>query len=207
VILSLIPQPYRAVVRLGAYVVVAFALLGIGAYLGSRNEAARHARTIAVYANATAKAEADALASALRLRELEAASAATIAAIETRYLQEIKNADRARDALLSDLRAGRAALRLPVRACPSVVPAAGPPSAAGAGSDGAGDGDAGDGRLVALADIETAVAEQRAISARADARHAACQATLIEYQHLTTEAAQARETGSREPHTPTTTRD
>lgn len=206
-ILSLIPQPYRAAVKLGAYAVAAFALLGIGAHLGSRNEAARHARTIAIYANATAKAEADAHAAALRLRELEAASAATIAAIETRYLQEIKNADRERDALLSDLRAGRAALRLPVRACPPVLPAAGTPAAAGTGSAGAGHGDAGDGRVVALADIEPAVAEQRAISARADARHVACQATLIEYQRLTTEATQARETGSREPHTPTTTRD
>jgi hypothetical protein len=199
VILSLIPQPYRAVARLGVYVVVAFGLLGVGGYLGSRNEAARHAKTIAVYAGATAKAEADAHAAAIRIRETEAASAATIAALESQYLQELTNADRERVALLADLRAGRRALSLPFRTCPSVVPATGATATASGRSDGAGDSGAGDGRFVALADIEPKVADQRASSARADARHEACQATLIEYQRLTAEAAKARDTGSREP--------
>lgn len=183
--IGLIPAPYRWAV----WAVIAIGLMGVGAYIGSRNEAARHAKTIAVYANATAKAEADAHAAALRLREREAASAAAIAAIESQYLQDLTNANRERDALLSDLRAGRRALSLSVRTCPSVAPASGSAASAGTGGTGAGDSYSGDTRVVAAADVEWRVAEQLAIDARADARHEACKATLIEYQRLTAEAA------------------
>lgn len=193
VILSLIPQPYRAAAKLGAYVVAVVGLLGVGAYIGSRNEAARHAKTIAVYANATAKAEADAHAAALRIRETEAASAARLAEIDADHLEAIEHArTETRDAVLRDLRTRRLALRLPVRACPPLVPAGSDPAA----SAGERDADTDDGSRDALA---VAVAEQIGIAAQADATLSACQATVREYIRLTAEAAQARETGSRKP--------
>lgn len=182
-ILSLIPQPYRAAAKLAAYVVAVVGLMGIGAYIGSRNEAARHAKTIAVYANATAKAEADAHAAALRVRETEAASAARLAEIDAAHLEAIQHArTETRDAVLRDLRSGRLALRLPVRACPPVVPASSDPAASPGQRDAAAD----DGSRDALA---VAVAEQIGIAARADATLSACQATVREYIRLTEDAA------------------
>ena len=189
-ILSLIPQPYRAAARLGVYVVAAFGLLGIGGYLGSRNEAARHAKTIAVYANATAKAEADAHSAALRIRETEAASAARLAEIDAAHLEAIKHArTETRDAVLRDLRAGRLALRLPVRACPPVASSSSDPAASSGERDAPGDIGGGDAGAVALSDIQWRVAEQIGIAARADATLSACQATVREYIRLAGEAA------------------
>ena len=198
--LSLIPQPYRAVARLGVYVVVAFGLLGVGGYLGSRNEAARHAKTIAVYAGATAKAEADAHAAAIRIRETEAASAARLAEIDAAHLEALHHArTETRDSVLRDLRSGRHALRLPVRACAPVMPAGSDPAAATGQRDAGADDGGGNSGFVALSDIQWRVAEQTGIAARCDAQVMACQATVREYIRLTAEASQARETGSREP--------
>lgn len=189
-ILSLIPQPYRAAAKLAAYVVAVIGLMGIGAYIGSRNEAARHAKTIAVYANATAKAEADAHAAALRIRETEAASAARLAEIDAAHLEAIEHArTETRDQVLRDLRSGRLALRLPLRACPSVVPARSDPAASPGERDAGADSGAGDAGFVAVPEVEWRVAEQTGIVARCEAQVTACQATVREYIRLAGEAA------------------
>lgn len=192
--IGLVPQPYRAI----AWGVIGIGLMGVGAYIGSRNEAARHADTKAAHAKTLGQI-ADAARDvaerttelALRVRESEAASAARLAEIDAAHIEALSHArTETRDAVLRDLRSGRLALRLPVRACPSVVPAGSDPAASPGQRDAAAD----DGSRDALA---VAVAEQIGISARADATLTACQSTVREYIRLAAEAAQARETGSR----------
>lgn len=207
--LGLIPAPYRW----AAWAVLAVGLLGVGGYIGSRNEATRHADTKADHAKqlgeiaAAARAAAEeAAAVALRVREAEAASAARLAEIDAAHLEALHHArTETRDAVLRDVRAGRVSLRLPVHACAAPDAASAHPAAGTGQRDAAGDIGGGDTRLVAAAGVEQRVAEQIAIAARADATLTACQATLTEYQRLTAEAAQARETGSREPRSGGTT--
>lgn len=198
-ILSLIPKPYRAAARLGAYAVAVFGLLGIGGYLGSRNEATRHASTKAKHAEVLADIAADArkvaestAALSLRIRETEAASAARLTEIDAAHLEAIQHArTETREAVLRDLRSGRLALRLPVRACPSVVPAGSDPAATPGERDAPGDSGSSDADFVALSDVKWRVAEQIGIDVQADATLTACQATVREYIRLTEGAARA----------------
>lgn len=177
--LGMIPAPYRWL----AYGVIAVGLMGAGAYIGSRNEAARHAKTKAEYAANLAEAVEKARIATLRVRESEAASAVRLADVDAQHQEALRHArTETRDQVLRDLRSGRVSLRLPVHACTATVPAAGQAAARTGQRDGQADGGGGDALAVA-------VAEQVGIAARADASLTACQATIREYHLLTEEAA------------------
>jgi hypothetical protein len=202
-VIGLIPAQYRIAAGILAALAVSGALVGAGWYLGSRSEATAHANTRAKHAEEAAelarlaqRAAELASSTTLHIRDLEAATADRVAAIEAKRLEAVRRADETRDAVLRDLRAGRLSVRLPVRACPAGA-AAGPAPATAAGSDGPAERGSGSQGFVALADLQPVIAQQIANSAGHDAQLAACQALIGEYRDLTDAAA--RDTGSREP--------
>lgn len=172
--IKLAAAPYLLWIKLAA----CLALVGFGWWLGSRSEAASHAKTKAEHAQVMQRIAEQARDVAEKTRQAESAvriqeheMADEIAAIANAF-EEDRHAieTNTRSAVLADLRAGRVQLRNPPARCP--VPAAAQAPAAASRSD------------VETVDGDEAArvaADVIGIGAEADAQLAACQSVIRAY--------------------------